>query len=578
MGIGAAETVQTGGVAGGLSAADEYERVLAAAYAGADLPVMERPLTELFCLEWADEFDDPEAAERARAAWAAVTAADLARRLQDVPSTESYRILPDTLELLRTADRLASWVASRQALLIAEVFHRIHKWNGDAQANPGHRGSDPQLSLMLAAQEITPVLRVPGRTAQRMLDEALRLTGELPETWEALDAGRISPTQASVIVDESGSIPAEAVAGFEETVLETAGDLTRPKLTRRCRRLREELHPESIIDRKARAVKDRHVEVQPEQDGMAWLSAYLPAEQAHGIFNRVDAAARSLQGPDEGRTLSQLRADVFADVLTHTCTGDPKRGTGYRGVGASVFVTVPVMTLLGHQRKDWQNLHGGAAGTAGTAGAADAAGAASVARAAGAEAAGAGTPAGVSGAAGTRGPARSADAASAQAAGTGADDKPSESDTVIPDLAGCENGLLEGYGPIDPETARNLAAHAPSFTRILVHPETGAVLSVGRDRYRPPKHLQDWVRITNPTCIHPGCNRSSWSCEIDHVTPWAHGGKTALDNLKPRCKLHHMLKTEGIWPVGHDDDEGTPNVTSPGEQTYTTLPEPPPPF
>ncbi|WP_299166882.1 HNH endonuclease signature motif containing protein [uncultured Arthrobacter sp.] len=522
MGIGAAETVQIGGVAGGLSAADEYERVLAAAYAGADLPVMERPLTELFCLEWDDEFDDPEAAERARAAWAAVTAADLARRLQDVPSTESYRILPDTLELLRAADRLASWVASRQALLIAEVFHRIHEWNGDAQANPGHRGSDPQLSLMLAAQEIAPVLRVPGRTAQRMLDEALRLTGELPETWEALDAGRISPTQASVIVDESVSIPAEAVAGFEETVLETAGDLTRPKLTRRCRRLREELHPESIIDRKARAVKDRHVEVQPEQDGMAWLSAYLPAEQAHGIFNRVDAAARSLQGPDEGRTLSQLRADVFADVLTHTCTGNPKRGTGYRGVGASVFITVPVMTLLGHQRKDWQQQR---------------------------EDAGMAEPAGMA----------------------------PNPDSNAPNLAGCENGLLEGYGPIDPETARNLAAHAPSFTRILVHPETGAVLSVGRNKYRPPKHLQDWVRITNPTCIHPGCNRSSWSCEIDHVTPWAHGGKTALDNLKPRCKLHHMLKTEGIWPVGHDD-EGTPNVTSPGEQTYTTLPEPPPPF
>ncbi|WP_460572437.1 HNH endonuclease signature motif containing protein, partial [Flaviaesturariibacter terrae] len=233
--------------------------------------------------------------------------------------------------------------------------------------------------------------------------------------------------------------------------------------------------------------------------GMAWLSAYLPAEQAHGIFNRVDAAARSLQGPDEGRTLSQLRADVFADVLTHTCTGDPKRGTGYRGVGASVFVTVPVMTLLGHQRKDWQQ--------------------------------------------------QREDAGMAEPAGTAPNP-----DSNAPDVAGCENGLLEGYGPIDPETARNLAAHAPSFTRILVHPETGAVLSVGRNRYRPPKHLQDWVRITNPTCIHPGCNRSSWSCEIDHVTPWAHGGKTALDNLKPRCKLHHMLKTEGIWPVGHDDE------------------------
>nr|WP_276512202.1 DUF222 domain-containing protein [Cryobacterium roopkundense] len=33
-----------------------------------------------------------------------------------------------------------------------------------------------------------------------------------------------------------------------------------------------------------------------------------------------------------------------------------------------------------------------------------------------------------------------------------------------------EPGELEGYGPIDPETARRLAGTATSFTRILVHP------------------------------------------------------------------------------------------------------------
>jgi hypothetical protein len=46
--------------------------------------------------------------------------------------------------------------------------------------------------------------------------------------------------------------------------------------------------------------------------------------------------------------------------------------------------------------------------------------------------------------------------------------------------------MLEGYGPIDIETARRLAADAPGFTRILTHPETGAVLSLGRDRYAIP--------------------------------------------------------------------------------------------
>ena len=164
------------------------------------------------------------------------------------------RCLGDTLDLLRAADRLASWVAARQAGLLAEVFDEVHR------EERAHSGTvDARFSFTLAAQEIAPLLRVPGRTAHRMLSDALHLTGELPGTWAALDEGRISPVQAQVIVEESGSLPTEAVTGFEETVLETAGGLTRPKLVRRCRRLREELHPETLTVRRVRAVAERRV-------------------------------------------------------------------------------------------------------------------------------------------------------------------------------------------------------------------------------------------------------------------------------------------------------------------------------
>lgn len=546
MGIGTAETVQ---------GADE--RALEAAYAEAAMHWLEVPLEQVSSPDWTDEPGDTGVDQRAHAGMESASAYQLGARFEGVASSESRRsrTVADTLTLLRAADRLASWAAARQALLIAEVFSHMHKRGGIAPGNLGQDRSDPNLGFTVAVQEIAPLLRVPGRTAQRMLGEALRLTEELPGTWDALEAGVISPVQAQVIVEESGSIPAEAVAGFESKVLETAGALTRPKLTRRCRRLREELHPESITVRKERVLKDRDVSVQAEQDGMAWLGAYLPAEQAHGIFNRVDAAARSLQGPGEPRTLSQLRADVFADVLTHTCAGDPKKGTGFRGVGASVFVTVPVMTLLGHHRADWQNRGEGAAVDL---------------RADDVNRASPEVLNGDAPGADTTAPGVVSDAPGVEVTAPGVEGVPTGTE-------GCENGLLDGYGPIDPDTARRLAAHAPSFTRILVHPETGAVLSVGRNRYRPPKHLQDWARITNPTFIHPGCNRSSWTCELDHVTPWAHGGRTELQNLKPRCKVHHMLKTEGIWTTGQNE-HGTQHVTSPGGETYTTHPEPPPPF
>ena len=72
---------------------------------------------------------------------------------------------------------------------------------------------------------------------------------------------------------------------------------------------------------------------------------------------------------------------------------------------------------------------------------------------------------------------------------------------------GDESADLDGYGPIDPRTARELAAHAPSFRRILTHPETGAHLSYGRDSYRVPADLAAFLRVRDGTCRFPGCSR-----------------------------------------------------------------------
>ena len=122
---------------------------------------------------------------------------------------------------------------------------------------------------------------------------------------------------------------------------------------------RERHHRESIEQRHARCAADRRVEFRPDSDGMAWFSAYLPADTAAGIWERTTAAARTLQGPDEERTLTQLRADIAATWLLTTGTNGTA-GAGGEGavcgdaVGggvplprAQVLITVPVLSLLG---------------------------------------------------------------------------------------------------------------------------------------------------------------------------------------------------------------------------------------
>ncbi len=115
-----------------------------------------------------------------------------------------------------------------------------------------------------------------------------------------------------------------------------------------------------------------------------------------------------------------------------------------------------------------------------------------------------------------------------------------------------EDAVLEGYGPIDPETARLLAAGAPSLTRILTHPETGAVLSVGRDTYRVPADLRRHLAVRDGTCRFPGCGRPARRCDVDHVTAAADAGATDASNLIHLCRHHHRLKHETSWRVRLD--------------------------
>ncbi len=177
-------------------------------------------------------------------------------------------------------------------------------------------------------------------------------------------------------MDETSSLDAAGAAGLEAHFLDPAapnpargcpaGELVPSRFRAKARAWRERHHPASIEERHTTSAADRRVEYTPDRDGMAWLSAHLPADTAAGIWDRTTAAARALQAPDEARTLAQLRADITATWLltngSQSTGGTADRGTtggqsdGGTGAGAGAFVpvpraqvlvTVPVLSLLG---------------------------------------------------------------------------------------------------------------------------------------------------------------------------------------------------------------------------------------
>jgi hypothetical protein len=220
-----------------------------------------------------------------------------------------------------------------------------------ALASPAASPREQSAMEMGLVAELACVLTVSERTAGAFLQESRQLSTVLPLTLGALQAGTISWQHARIMVDETTGVHAAAAAAVEAHFLDPdavnaargcpAGELVPSRFRAKARSWRERHHPASIEKRHQTSVQDRRLAYTPDRDGMAWLSAYLPADAASSIWHRTTAAARALQGPDEQRNLSQLRAYTAAAwLLAGVAEGVPSPK-------AQVLVTVPVFSLLG---------------------------------------------------------------------------------------------------------------------------------------------------------------------------------------------------------------------------------------
>jgi hypothetical protein len=244
-------------------------------------------------------------------------------------------------------------VGSMEARLAALKVHFAAGYARAAVAKAGPAVSPQERTAqeMAVTAEVACVLTVSERSAAALLAESATLTTGLPLTLSALQAGRISWQHARLMCDETSGLDPAAAAALEAHFLDAeaplaargcpAGELVPGRFRAKARRWRELHHPISIETRHRKGVEDRRLECVPDRDGMAWLSAYVTADVAVAGWSRATEAARALQGPDESRTLAQLRADVAGDwLLAGVAEGTPSPK-------AQVLVTVPVLSLLG---------------------------------------------------------------------------------------------------------------------------------------------------------------------------------------------------------------------------------------
>ncbi|THG33163.1 DUF222 domain-containing protein [Naasia lichenicola] len=257
----------------------------------------------------------------------------------DDPSDEAVEVAPmrRRREFLEGINLLK---LDEQALQVQRI-----KWIAAEAATYARQATNPiQESIQdrVFMTEVALTLGVTERAALNLIERSKILTSERHLTLAAVENGVITLGHAEVIADAGLDLFVELAERFEREAIELAQRMTPTKLKAVLVKLRERLQPEDATERHADALLDRKVVTCAGQDGMGELWAALSGEDVVAIDAKLDACARSIKnaGGEDGRTASQLRADVLVDLILND-------DSGMRNIRPVVFLTAPTATAVG---------------------------------------------------------------------------------------------------------------------------------------------------------------------------------------------------------------------------------------
>lgn len=465
------------------------------------------------------------------------------------------------LEFEQRARVLDSWVDKQRqiAILQAEaseiLIERIAIQEQDLVGN-GYHG-DAIYRSMIA--EHSAAGRIPTGSVEKAFADALALRDNLPAVRSSFAAGRITAAHVREIVRASSVVceavrnqraDAEVLTLFEEAVLVVAEQDTAARTRPHAQQVAAALAGETVIDRQRRAAKDRTVEVRSLDDGLALLTAVLPEWIAVAIMDRLTQISQRI-------VRARGSHDPHLDPSVIDSGADPVRPE-------DIAPDDPSFDRHSIWDDDWHAAVIAADGTFALDPDADVEHIPADTRSLDEIRADVFTdmlltadPSKATGDALDNVQARIQVTVAATTL-RGADEKPAE---------------LDGYGPLDPDAARALAAHNDGWTRLFLDPG-GMVIET--DTYTPSTAMKRFLRARDQHCRFPGCRMPAHRCQIDHNHDHAKGGATALCNLSHFCVRHHALKHPDVpdrfrWSAQQQPD-GTVTWFSPLHRAYEDRP------
>jgi hypothetical protein len=364
------------------------------------------------------------------------------------------------------------------------------------------------------------------------------LDERLPGTMRALSEGRIGWAHARVMTRVVAPLRDGLRGEAEERLLARVEGKTPAQLRTAAQRLVQRLDAEAVARRVAQAVRERRVAVYPGEDGMATLSAVLPAPVARAVRDALVRYAEAAATEGDERTKGQRMVDCLVDLVLRP--GEH----GMPPVQARLTLVTAVETLLGGSEPG--------------------------------EVDGQVVPAEmVRQLAAALGLLPPGECAADPPAGEGAADPPSPATgrAALADLlltrttAGTALAHRTHVAVVDELTGQLLALTDGWALR------RGAALGPPPESpgYRPGEQLDRFVRLRDRRCRFPGCRARPLSCDLDHNVPWPEG-PTSAGNLCCLCRHHHRLSHQAPgWRMRGLPDGGL-EWTTPTGRVLTTHP------
>jgi Domain of unknown function (DUF222) len=454
------------------------------------------------------------------------------------------------------------------------------EWTVMAAIAEAARRAGPGVEGEFAADELASELHLSQPSAAGQMDFAAEVARRLPATFAALAAGQIHPVHLRIIEDQTRYLTDADAAQADALLAGTAPGQTFGELRCAARKLVLKLDPGTARKRKEAARREAHVRRFREESGNAGMVAReLPSDEVLASWQHVEQRALDLRAAGVPGTLQDLRVRAYLDLLqerdSRAAPADSVPASGPDQPPPDTDPPGPPGTDPPGPPGTGPDDPGGNSGPGG--------------------------PGPVSG----PGPGAAPSLAALVTITIPLTTYQGRSDTP---------GDADGYGPLDGDDARDLAAAAARHprTRWCItalnpdgtaaahaclpgrHPPPGTgppgtgppgILTTpltpvtrgpcdhahAETGYRPSRKLQHLVRARNARCTAPGCGRPAARCDLDHTVPWDQGGLTCECDLAPLCRHHHRCKQAEGWQL-EQPEPGLLRWRTPSGRTYATTP------